>query len=389
MAAKNTKHKMKNNTNKKYNFLINFGLVLLSAIVVCIFFEIGFRIFTTQSTPFVQFSPIFGWEHIPNKSGYWTEELEEPVFVRINSKKLRDREFSYSKKDGVFRILMIGDSFTEAFQVPLKNTVAKVLESLLNTRQKDRRFEVISTGVGGYGAGQEFLYLKHEGFKYNPDLVMVNFFANDVCESVTLYGGRRPTFSIKDGKLKFHPPHPPPPKIVRIIKRTILTNSYLLFWVKERIKQLLLDMSGASLDGNDYVIVAGFREVGVDFPVALEITKLLESEIAGFSSIMKAKFMIFMVPSPYQLFEYFPDNMKRNVSKEVAEAKNDDLIFNEMTSYFEKRDILYINPLEEFKAHAAQQELLYLGLPGHWTIEGNRLAAEIMYDFLIENQLIK
>lgn len=78
--------------------------------------------------------------------------------------------------------------------------------------------------------------------------------------------------------------------------------------------------------------------------------------------------------------------MKKDVP--VEGAKVDTLIFEEISSYLEKRGILYINPLKEFKANAAPQKVLYFNFQGHWTIEGNRLAAKIMYDYLIGKHLI-
>jgi lysophospholipase L1-like esterase len=77
----------------------------------------------------------------------------------------------------VFRIVVLGDSFMEAYQVPLETS----LPYLLQERLADRKVEVINLGIGGYGTAQELLYLRDEGFKYQPDLVVLAFYpGNDV-----------------------------------------------------------------------------------------------------------------------------------------------------------------------------------------------------------------
>src|SRR5262245_65012325 len=53
------------------------------------------------------------------------------VEFRINAMGLKDREYPPGKRAGVFRILMLGDSFTEGFGLPIAQTMPKQLEVLL------------------------------------------------------------------------------------------------------------------------------------------------------------------------------------------------------------------------------------------------------------------
>ena len=158
--------------------LLCFGLLLALALL-----EFGVRAFNLYHAPpedFVEPHPTLGWHHEPNKVGYWTIGNQR-IPVRINSKGLRDKEYPYEKKEGIFRILVLGDSFTEAFQVPLNDSFCKVLERLLN--QGNRHFEVINAGIGGVGTDYELLFLQQEGLRYDPDLVLVALFPNDVIEN--------------------------------------------------------------------------------------------------------------------------------------------------------------------------------------------------------------
>lgn len=47
---------------------------------------------------------------------------EFDVNVKFNSAGMRDREYSKLKARDVYRIIILGDSFTEAIQIPLEDT---------------------------------------------------------------------------------------------------------------------------------------------------------------------------------------------------------------------------------------------------------------------------
>lgn len=128
-------------------------------------------------------TPLFGWRHIPN-SAWWFDVSGGRVPIRINSKGLRDREFDYEKPPRVFRILVLGDSMIEGSQVAAEKTFPKQLERQLNEGNPITTFEVINTGMGGYGTDNEVLFYQYEGAKYQPDLVLLAFsMANDVYDN--------------------------------------------------------------------------------------------------------------------------------------------------------------------------------------------------------------
>ena len=72
---------------------------------------------------------LFGWFFVPNNEFIFTSRRDEfRVRVRINSNGLRDREYPYEKGEGVFRILVLGDSFSAALQVPLEQIWHEIIE---------------------------------------------------------------------------------------------------------------------------------------------------------------------------------------------------------------------------------------------------------------------
>lgn len=158
-------------------------LLLLSSLFALGLAELGLRLYLYRSLHLPrterglrQPHPIFGWSLRPNRN-IFVRQPDYAVKVKTNSKGLRDVEHEYQPAPGVFRIVVLGDSFMEAYQVELEESLPRRLQRAL----KERRVEVINMGVGGYGTIQELLVLKEEGLKYQPDLVILAFLpTNDI-----------------------------------------------------------------------------------------------------------------------------------------------------------------------------------------------------------------
>ncbi len=135
------------------------------------------------------YDEIIGWRNIPN----WQSTTFDRKLT-INSKGLRDTEHPYAKPEGVKRILVLGDSFAWGYGVADEETFSSVLERLLAERE-GTRWEVINTGVSGWSTDQQYLFLREEGMRYEPDIVLLAFCsANDVKGSLTarLYSLSKP-----------------------------------------------------------------------------------------------------------------------------------------------------------------------------------------------------
>ncbi len=105
-----------------------------------------------------------------------------------------DRDFSYTKADGLKRIVSLGDSMTVGYEVNQDQTFSSIIEQRLIS--KGLNVEVLNAGVSGYGNAEELLYLERELYKYGPDLVLLSFTTNDLEDNV-----RSNLFRLEDGKL--------------------------------------------------------------------------------------------------------------------------------------------------------------------------------------------
>lgn len=114
--------------------------------------------------------------YIKDRELFWKLE---PSWTEYNSIGFRDREIEKTKKEGVFRIICIGDSVTFGWPSKIEDTFPKVLEKLLNTCYKDRKFEVFNFGVPGYSSYQGLLLFKNTVVQYSPNLVISYYGLND------------------------------------------------------------------------------------------------------------------------------------------------------------------------------------------------------------------
>lgn len=104
--------------------------------------------------------------------------------ITISSQGLRNKELG-PKRNGEFRILMLGDSFTMGTGLADHETIPIRLEQFLGEQLPDRDITVINGGVGGYGVWQEKILLEERGWPLQPDLVLLQvLMANDVANEL-------------------------------------------------------------------------------------------------------------------------------------------------------------------------------------------------------------
>jgi hypothetical protein len=160
--------------------------------------------------PYDRYDPTKGWELKPNIS-YRNTWGEGQVF-HSNSRGIRGEvEHSYAKPKGKLRILCLGDSFTFGEGVSDGETYPYYLQQMLPN------VEVINMGVHGYGHDQTLIYLKEEGVKYRPDIVILGFLAQDNDRNMMTFSDyAKPRFKLAKGKLKLcNVPVPSPDMTLR------------------------------------------------------------------------------------------------------------------------------------------------------------------------------
>ncbi len=181
-------------------------LLIASLLLTLCVLELAVRLLARLTSEDRVMTPdaVLGWKLLPNALTFHRRD-SQPYHVVVNAKGLRDRERPYDKPPGTFRIVVIGDSVVfGSGGVEMPQRFTELLE------QATQHVEVINMGVPGYGTDQELLYLKTEGLKYHPDLVLFCVFFNDFNESfepINAWNGRpKGYFSLQGDDLVFHPP---------------------------------------------------------------------------------------------------------------------------------------------------------------------------------------
>ncbi|MDR7543853.1 MAG: SGNH/GDSL hydrolase family protein [Armatimonadota bacterium] len=192
--------------------LVAFGLVLALLVV-----EVG--LLATGVAPVEQLrrrppymkvpDRITGWSLLPGAEfAHRTAFVNFGTRVQINAVGFRERDYALERTPGVARVLILGDSVTAGFEVPLSDVWHERLEAALSDANGTGRTEIIAAGVPGWSTDQQLLYYAHEGYKYRPDLVLLQFYLNDIDDNGTDFDGllklEKPYFRLDGDQLVLH-----------------------------------------------------------------------------------------------------------------------------------------------------------------------------------------
>jgi hypothetical protein len=172
-------------------FVANLGLALLSTALGLAAIEAVARVAhyrrgggkeADERSRYIEPDPRLGWRKIPGARVMYTRR-EYTVEVAVNRLGLRGPETTYETPPGNFRMLALGDSFIEGYSVGLDETVTRALERRVTS--SGCPVEVLNGGTAGYSTDQEYLFYAHEGSRYDPRVVMLFFFYNDLLSNTT------------------------------------------------------------------------------------------------------------------------------------------------------------------------------------------------------------
>ncbi len=413
-------HLLKRSSVQKKQLLANLMLATVSLCLSLIIAELVLRLIIppVPVTP-AQFRiphPVLGWVLQPGAS-YRYQMPEATVSVTYNSEGWRDLEHTVKKPDGVFRILVLGDSFMEASSVELNDAFHRRVEELARAAGHDT--EVINLGVAGYGTLQEYLVFRDIGRLYEPDLVLLGFFGgNDVMnnslelESIQgadrMYTLARPFLDPNEPTLwtltpvdfegaqrlyaEFHVSLDP--QRLKLTERLILLR--LARAGIKRIRNLVFpegqesnpepidrERMDVALLGENYCVEPA------EITRAWDNTERILARLKADVEALGGKLVVFSIPA---LEEVSVDYMK----KETANAANPEkLCFEEAPGHtrlsliLTKLDIELIPLLPDFRSVMREDGIqLYRLSDQHWNPEGHALAAERVVSELIRRGLL-
>jgi len=125
-----------------------------------------------KSVKMISGDPLIGHEHRPHADAFLMG-----VRVTTDGAGFRDEEIPVEKRPGSTRIMMLGDSVLFGWGVKQDETVSARLKQAW--RQAGHDVDVINTGVGNYNTIMEVEFFLTRGYRFKPDVVVLNYFIND------------------------------------------------------------------------------------------------------------------------------------------------------------------------------------------------------------------
>jgi len=371
--------------------LARLALLTASLVVATCLAEIVIRLVPNVPVRTVasQSDPTLGEVYLPGQHARYSSREFDHV-VSINAHGWHDIDHTWEKPAGVFRILLLGDSYVEALQVPVEQIFYRRLERRLNeTPASDtRRFETIGLARSGWGTAQQLVALETIGLRYRPDLVILCFLPdNDFSDSLRALA-RYPYMPYvelgDDGSLRSIPATPA--RFRDDWKYHLYKHSQLACFLVQNFEafkhtrqpprevplryQIFMEDKPAPWDTAIETTLACMRRMndlcrqrGIDF-VCISLTSAvslgqidLQAQAARYPAMRDHRF------DPQWPYRLLADRLQGSIR--------------------------YTSMLPAFQRHMAETgRPLHFARDGHWTEPGHALAADFLYDYLTTNDLL-
>ena len=356
-------------------WLVNLAVAGGSLLLALLLLEIGLRLVNPYGAAiWTRPDDVLGWSHIPN-APYKSSTEGCPGWGsegRMNSHGLRDDEYDYAKPANTFRVLALGDSYTEGLQHPLEYIWPKLLEQQLNARRDGTHYEVINAGHVGMGTTHEYLYYTTEGYRYSPDLVIVLVIGNDLEDNSKALSPSyvySPYYSLVSDQLVLDNSFNTSPDYRRrVMINSIKQKSFLVSYLHHLYSQIqapLAPAAAAPADNAEPAYTSELKE-------AIAVTQRVFVELNRATQASGARLVIF------------------NGSRAYWDKAQPDALLTEVAR---ANDVPYFDLMPRLQDYAARTGEYVFGCAenggfGHWSRAAHAQGAALMYEFLRQSRLL-
>ena len=409
-------------------WLINTSLVLSSLIVGLVLVNWLLKLHAGPPTlitssnchPFTSFDTTYFKNNRPNCSYTFRRKAldgEATISYTINSDGMRGDEVQ-PKELHKSRILLIGDSYIEAKQVAEPHMVSKQLEKMFADS-----VEVLQHGFSSWSPLLELNWLLKKGLSLEPDLVVLYLYYND------FYAGNNvgdsgywpfTQFDEKDYPVRFqfdetnpYQKRNPVHLLWRDIENWQLLKS--LSYAKRHaalVKSLpadslpsilalasnafqyrydTQDFEGNLLFSSRWDLLALMRDTSLwsgELRERVDLSLQLVKRMQVLLEQQDIAFIVSLIPYPWQLVNE-GEAGKAAINWQGVQFEESGLQL-QVSAFCENEKIRYLDLYSYFKAYKAAHpnEQLYFTLDRHWNEKGHAVAAESLFDFIIERDSI-
>ena len=364
----------------------NLLLFFISLFISLLLGEMVLRLISPKEHPnqhqlFCEYDPVLGWRKIPNKKGrHITSEYN--VEEKMNSLGLRGPEHPFEKDSGEFRILFLGDSYTEGYMVEHDELFMEVLKDSLDKNCDSLSYEVINAGTGGYSTDQELLFFENTGHRFSPDLTVLMFCTNDPWYNAQplYWRGFKPQYVLEDDSLKLT--NVPVPTIADQslffkIKDWSLRNLQLAKRIKGLKDNLTYKSNKKSIPVEWKVLE---KNASAEINNAWQITAALLQQLNNKTAAEGSDLVVFYIPEKIEIYE---DAWEKLLQTYALDPHYFDAgqPSKRLTAICENLEIPLINPKKYFLEYAKSNsdQKLYFEKDWHWNKTGNALVGEVLF----------
>lgn len=318
-----------------------------------------------------------------------------------------DRDYPLKKDPGNYRILILSDSFNWAGGK--EGNYTALLEKQFERYYQKPKVEVINAGYPGTHTGEQLTLLKKYALQYHPDLVVLGFFVgNDFIDA----DPDRKRIIVNDIYLDIDKR-----KEVKIFGYPIINQSRLLLFIQQKYKifqeaakakqqsvipssspyqfQLVSNPSQAEKSPGILSLETFLdtEKTRLDFCKRKDLQKgvwndninYIFQSIDEMNKLLKQQNIQFIVAIYPDEFQVNPKLLNQLTQKYELNLKNYDSICmqNILIPHLKAQQIAYLDFLPRFQAEQKQRPLYLLQEP-HWNTAGNQLAADILFNQLLE-----
>jgi hypothetical protein len=304
-----------------------------------------------------------------------------------------DDDYPLQKPPGIYRILVVGDSF--GWAGGREGNYTAMLERQLDNHYGYHRIDIINAGYPMTQTAEQLVMLKKYGLQYHPDLVILGFFVgNDFIDG----NPNRKRIVVNDlyidiDRRREH----------IILGYPIVFQSRLLLYVKQKYKiftelrkaaseprqQLSQEQPGTFAEATFLDLERAeleFFNINSSRKGRFQknINYILQS-IAEMDALLKSqniKFIVAIYPDVFQINKTLLKGIVERFRLRI-EDYDLDLAQNILKSFLQSKDISYIDFTDRFRSEGQEKDL-YILRDSHWNRSGNQLAADILFETLVK-----
>jgi hypothetical protein len=328
---------------------------------------------------------------------------------RTNEFGFNDRDYPHERRSDTFRVLFLSDSYNWMGGRYCNYTA--LLRRRLSDMLGSNRVEVIAGGYSQTHAGEQLQLLKKFGLQYNPDLVVLGFFAgNDFYDAHPnrkriVYGGA--VTDIYTNKSLY----------TTILGQPLTLRSRLLLFLRERWLERNHFQQSPALANTDVSVtkpvadsIPDCRSVDAEQPIPLEedflrmlgaimefselnhasrfqpFEKYIFDSLLEMRDILSERHIGFLVAAYPSCFQIDPAVQRRILERLGKKASDYDFDRAQriLASFCQENGIEFHDLSPAFREAQAKGSRLYRTNDDHWSAAGNGLAASYMFDLLAE-----